>query len=334
MSLSEVGLQAPAPTGAGAFSSRFTRDARHLLALEGMTRDELNGLLEDAAREREWLRSEAPNRDDLAGCTVMLAFIEDSTRTRTSFEIAARRLGANALTFSASASSLNKGETLLDTMKNFEAMGTHVLVLRSALSGAAAFVARHLPRVGVVNAGDGMHEHPTQGLLDLLTLRDAWGGRFEGRRLAIVGDIAHSRVARSAIAGLNTLGTSVTVCAPGTLLPADVELLGCTVAPTVEDALAGADGVMALRLQQERMAGGLLPSLAEYAREWGLDGARVARMRPDAVVLHPGPVNRGVEIDPAVADSERAVILPQVENGVAARCAVLKRSWAAWKEAA
>lgn len=334
MTLSEAALHAPAPTGAGPFVTRSIRDDRHLLGLEGLTRTELSDLLEDAALEREWLRSGAPNRDDLAGCSVVLAFIEDSTRTRTSFEIAARRLGANVLTFSAAASSLNKGETLLDTMKLFEAMGSHLLVLRHAMSGAAAFLARELPGMGVLNAGDGMHEHPTQGLLDLLTLRDAWNGRFEGRRLAIVGDIAHSRVARSAIHGLTTLGADVTVCGPGTLIPAGIELLGCRVAPTVEDAMAGADGVMALRLQKERMEKALLPSLAEYAREWGVDAARVALMKPDAVVLHPGPVNRGVELDPSVADSDRSVILPQVQNGVAVRATALKKSWLAWKEAA
>lgn len=334
MSLSDAAVSSPAPTGAGAFSSRPAVAARHLLGLEGMGREVLLDLIEDSARERDWLRSGAPNRDDLAGCTVMLAFIEDSTRTRTSFEIAARRLGANALTFSASASSLNKGETLLDTMRLFEAMGAQLLVLRHSMSGAAGYLARHLPRVGVLNAGDGMHEHPTQGLLDLLTLRDAWHGRFEGRRLAIVGDVAHSRVARSAIAGLNTLGATVTVCGPGTLLPADVELLGCDVAPTVEEAMTGADGVMALRIQKERMEKGLLPSLVEYAREWGIQPARVALMKPEAVVMHPGPVNRGIELDPVVADSARSVILAQVENGVAARCAVLRRCWIAWKEAA
>ena len=334
MTLSETALHAPAPSGAGTFFSRSRRDDRHLLGLEGWSRAGLLDLLEDAAREREWLRTGAPNRDDLAGCSIMLAFIEDSTRTRTSFEIAARRLGANVLTFGASGSSLNKGETLLDTMKLFEAMGAQLLVLRHAMSGAAVFLARELPGLGVINAGDGMHEHPTQGLLDLLTLRDAWNGRFAGRRLAIVGDIAHSRVARSAIAGLNALGTEVTVCAPGTLLPAGVEQLGCTVARTVEQALTGADGVMALRLQQERMEKGLLPSTGEYARVWGIDAARVALMKPEAVVLHPGPVNRGVELDPAVADSGRSVILAQVQNGVAVRCTVLKRCWAAWKEAA
>lgn len=335
MSMSAPALPAPAPVSSGFSVNRPpAADARHFLALEGMSRDVLVGLLEDAALEREWLRSGAPNRADLAGCSVMLAFVEDSTRTRTSFEIAARRMGANALTFSASASSLNKGETLLDTMRLFEAMGAQLLVVRHGMSGAAAYLAQHLRATSVINAGDGMHEHPTQGLLDLLTLRDAWNGEFEGKRLAIVGDIAHSRVARSAIAGLTTMGASVTVCGPGTLMPADVELLGCTLAPTVEDAMQGADGVMALRIQKERMEGGLLPSLVEYAREWGVNYERVALMKPAAVVMHPGPVNRGVELQAAVADSARSVILEQVANGVAARCAVLKRSWLAWKESA
>jgi aspartate carbamoyltransferase catalytic subunit len=334
MSLSHAVSHAPAPTGAGVFSTRPQHDARHLLGLEGMSRETLLELVEDAARERDWLRSGAPNRTDLAGCSVMLAFIEDSTRTRMSFEIAARRLGANALTFSASASSLNKGETLLDTMRLFEAMGAQLLVIRHGLSGSPGYLARHLPRVGVINAGDGMHEHPTQGLLDLLTLRDAWEGRFEGRRLAIVGDIAHSRVARSAIAGLGVLGTAVTVCGPGTLLPADVQLLGCEVAPSVEDAMRGADGVMALRIQRERMEKGLVASVVEYRREWGIDAERVELMKPEAIVMHPGPVNRGVELDPAVADSPRSDILKQVENGVAVRCTVLRRCWTAWKEAA
>ena len=335
MTMSASVMPAPAPVSSGSFSGYSpASDERHLLGLEGMSRDALIGLLEDAALEREWLRSGAPNRADLAGCSVMLAFIEDSTRTRMSFEVAARRMGANALTFNASASSLNKGETLLDTMRLFEAMGAQLLVLRHNMSGAPAYLAKHLRATGVINAGDGMHEHPTQGLLDLLTLRDAWSGEFEGRRLAIVGDISHSRVARSAIAGLTTMGAAVTVCGPGTLLPHDVESLGCTVAPTVEDAMENADGVMALRIQKERMEGGLLPSLVEYAREWGVNHERVALMKPAAVVMHPGPVNRGVELQASVADSARSVILDQVANGVAVRCSVLKRCWRAWKEIA
>ncbi len=318
---------APTPAGAGIFSSASSAaaDPRHFLGLEGLSRDELLALLADSAREREWLAGGEPNRTSLAGVTVVLAFIEDSTRTRTSFEIAAQRLGANTVVFASAASSLNKGETLLDTVRLFEAMGAALVVVRHPSSGAPAWLARELATMGVVNAGDGMHEHPTQGLLDLLTLQDAWDGRFEGRRLAIVGDIAHSRVARSAIAGLSTLGARITVCGPSTLLPIAVEQLGCDVADSLHDALAGADAVMALRIQSERMEKGLLPSLGEYARLWGLTPERVALMAPHAVVMHPGPVNRGVELAHEVADGPRSRILAQVANGVAVRCAVLKR---------
>ena len=334
MTMTALALPTPSPMAAGVFSTRpASADPRHLLGLEGMPCDALLGLLEAAALEREWLRRDEPNRDDLAGCTVLLAFVEDSTRTRVSFELAARRLGANVVAFTAASSSLNKGETLLDTMRLFESMGAQLLVMRHPVSGSAVYVARHLSRVGVINGGDGMHEHPTQGLLDLLTLRDAWRGEFGGRRLVIVGDIAHSRVARSAIAGLSVLGTHVTVCAPGTLLPHDVEALGCTVAPSLEEALEGADGVMALRLQRERMEKGLLPSLNEYAAVWGLSAKRVALMKPEAVVMHPGPINRGIELSNEVADGPRSVILAQVNNGVAVRCAILKRSWNAVRHA-
>jgi aspartate carbamoyltransferase catalytic subunit len=290
-----------------------------------VSREALLALIGDSIRERTWLAAGEANRKDLAGVTIVLAFIEDSTRTRTSFEIAAQRLGANTVVFASAASSLNKGETLLDTMRLFEAMGAALVVVRHPSSGAPAWLARQLNVIGVVNAGDGMHEHPTQGLLDLLTLHDAWDGRFEGRRLTIVGDIAHSRVARSAIAGLTTLGARVTVCGPGTLMPADVEQLGCEVAPSLDEALAGADAAMALRLQSERMEKGLLPSLGEYARLWGLSPRRLALMAPHAVVMHPGPVNRGVELAHEVADGPRSRILTQVANGVAVRCAVLKR---------
>lgn len=301
-------------------------DPRHFLALEGQTADTLLALLAASARWREWLAKGEPNRTTLAGVTVVLAFIEDSTRTRTSFEISAQRLGANTVVFSSAASSLNKGESLLDTVRLFEAMGAGLVVVRHPSSGAPAWLARQLGTMGVLNAGDGMHEHPTQGLLDLLTLQDAWDGRFAGRRLVIVGDIAHSRVARSAIAGLTTLGAHVTVCGPGTLLPADVEQLGCTVAQTLEGALADADGVMALRIQRERMDKGLLPSLGEYARVWSLTPERVALLAPHAIVMHPGPVNRGVELAHEVADGPRSRIIAQVANGVAVRCAILERS--------
>lgn len=328
MTMTALALSTPSPMAAGLFPTRpASADPRHLLGLEGMSRETLMGLLDSAARERDWLRRDEPNRDDLAGCNVLLAFVEDSTRTRVSFELAARRLGANVIAFTAASSSLNKGETLLDTMRLFESMGAQLLVMRHPVSGSAVYVARHLSQVGVINGGDGMHEHPTQGLLDLLTLRDAWHGEFAGRRLVIVGDIAHSRVARSAIAGLSTLGAHVTVCAPGTLLPHDVEALGCTVAPSLDEALEGADGVMALRLQRERMEKGLLPALNEYAAVWGLTAKRVALMKPDAVAMHPGPMNRGIELSNEVADGPRSVIFTQVANGVAVRCAVLKRCW-------
>jgi aspartate carbamoyltransferase catalytic subunit len=230
------------------------------------------------------------------------------------------------VTFSAGGSSLSKGETLLDTLRVIQAMRVDIIVIRHPNSGAPKYLARHL-NACVVNGGDSTHEHPTQGLLDLLTLKDAWDGRFDGRRIAIVGDLAHSRVARSAIFGLTTLGASVTVCGPPTLMPAAVEALGVDVAPTVESAMEGADAVMTLRIQKERMESGLLPSLGEYARVWGISLERVKLMKPGAVVMHPGPVNRGVELAPDVMDGERSVVFDQVENGVAVRCAVL--AWCA-----
>jgi aspartate carbamoyltransferase catalytic subunit len=314
----------PAPTGAGRFRHPEHPGRWHLLGLEGRTRAEILALLDAAERQRARLRTGGKPFDDLRGVTVVLAFFEDSTRTRVSFELAARHLGATVATLTAAGSSVSKGESLFDTVENIAAMGTDVVVVRHACSGAPAFLARHTG-VSVVNAGDGRHEHPTQGLLDLMTLRDAWKGRFEGRRLALVGDITHSRVARSAIFGLHALGASVSVAGPNTLIPAEVERLGCTLAATVDEAMEGADAVMALRLQRERMEGGLLPSLGEFSRVWGISPERVRLMNRDAVVLHPGPMNRGVEVAPEVADGERSVILDQVENGVALRCAVLAR---------
>ncbi|NOT33543.1 MAG: aspartate carbamoyltransferase catalytic subunit [Candidatus Eisenbacteria bacterium] len=309
---------APAPSGAGASSH-----PRHLLGLEHLQRETLLALLEDAAKWRERARTRELPCERPRGVTVCNAFFEDSTRTRISFELAEQRVGATRVSFSASGSSVSKGETLLDTARVIAAMNVDVLVVRHPSSGSAAHLARHLDAI-VVNGGDGTHEHPTQGLLDLLTLRDAWDGRFEGRRMAIVGDIAHSRVARSAIHGLRKLGATITVAGPATLLPAEVESLGVRVAHSADEALEGADAAMALRIQRERMECGLLPSMGEYAREWGLNAERVSRMKPHAVVMHPGPMNRGVEIAPDVADGERSVIFDQVENGVAVRCAVLE----------
>jgi aspartate carbamoyltransferase catalytic subunit len=322
-------VSSPAPgDGAPDHDLPLHRDPRHLLGLEGLDRAEILALLDAAETCRARLRAGGMPFDDLRGVTVLLGFFEDSTRTRVSFELAARHLGATVTTLTTAGSAISKGESLYDTVQNVRAMGVDLVVVRHVASGAPYFLARHLD-VGVINAGDGRHEHPTQGLLDLMTLRDAWQGRFEGRRLALVGDIAHSRVARSAIFGLRALGASVTVVGPRTLLPAGVEGLGCTLAATVEEAMEGADAVMALRLQRERMDGGLLPSLGEFSRVWGLTPERVRLMNRDAVVLHPGPMNRGVEVTAEVADSERSVILDQVQNGVALRCAVLARCAAA-----
>lgn len=297
---------------------------RHLLGLEGMARADILEILDSAAAYREKSRAHALPTNELRGVTVCNAFFEDSTRTRVSFEIAEQAMGAFHTSFQAGGSSVSKGETLLDTLRVIASMRVDLLVVRHASPGAAAYLARHLD-TGVINAGDGRHEHPTQGLLDLMTLGRAWQGGFEGRRVAIVGDIGHSRVARSACFGLAALGVEVTLAGPATLMPAGIDGLGCDVAPTVEDAMRGADAVMTLRIQRERMDSGLLPSLTEYAREWGITTKRVELMKPGAVVLHPGPMNRGVEITPEVADGRRSVIFDQVENGVAIRCAVLKR---------
>ena len=289
------GAGSPAPTpqppaGCGPAASPAPGQ-RHLLGLEGMSREEILAMLDAAEGCRARLRAGGMPFDDLRGVTVLLAFFEDSTRTRVSFELAAKHLGATVTTLTTAGSSASKGESLFDTAQNVAAMGFDLIVVRHSASGAPAFLARHLD-VGVINAGDGRHEHPTQGLLDLMTLRDAWHGSFEGRRLALVGDVAHSRVARSAIFGLRALGTGVTVAGPATLLPAEVERLGCVVVATVEEALAGADAVMALRLQRERMEGGLVPSLGEFSRVWGLNPERMRLLGRDAVVLHPGPMNR------------------------------------------
>jgi aspartate carbamoyltransferase catalytic subunit len=315
----------PASRDAGLFFHPNASPARrHLLGLEGMPREQILEILDEAAAIRARWHAGERQSSELEGVEVVNAFFEDSTRTRVSFELAERRLGALTVSISSSGSSVSKGETLLDTMRTVVAMGVDMVVVRHAQAGVPGFLAAHLDAT-VINAGDGEHEHPTQALLDLVTLRDAWNGSFEGRRLAIVGDIAHSRVARSAIFGLTTLGARVTVAGPATLIPDGVEALGCDVAPSAEDAMTGADGVMALRIQRERMDGALIPSLAEYARLWGIDSARVKRMAPGAPVLHPGPMNRGVEIANDVADGERSVVLDQVQNGVAVRAAVLGR---------
>jgi aspartate carbamoyltransferase catalytic subunit len=257
----------------------------------------------------------------LRGKTVINLFYENSTRTRTSFEIAAKRLSADTVNISGSSSSASKGETLVDTARNIEAMSPNCVVIRHAASGAAHLLARTL-RCSVVNAGDGMHEHPTQALLDLLTIREK-RGHLEGLSVAIVGDIAHSRVARSNIAGMRKMGMSVTVAGPPTLIPPGVEELGVKVARRLEDALRDVDVIMMLRLQQERMTANYIPSLREYSRLYGLSLEKLRGARDDVLIMHPGPVNRGIEMSPEVADGPYSVLLEQVANGVAVRMAIL-----------
>jgi aspartate carbamoyltransferase catalytic subunit len=255
---------------------------------------------------------------------VVNLFFESSTRTRTSFEVAGKRLGADVVNVSPQTSSVTKGETLLDTVRNLEALRADAIVLRHSASGAPDFVSAHT-QASIVNAGDGAHEHPTQALLDAFIIRRR-KERFEGLVVAICGDILHSRVARSNALLLGALGAEVRLCGPRTLMPRSAEALGPTVKPLerVEEAVEGADVVMALRIQTERLAGAMLASTREYARTFGLNASVLARAKPDAIVMHPGPINRGVEIDPRIADGERSVILDQVEAGVAVRMAVLE----------
>jgi aspartate carbamoyltransferase catalytic subunit len=294
---------------------------KDLLAMRDLDAAEIREVLDTAASMKEIAGREIKKVPTLRGKTVVNLFYEASTRTRTSFEIAGKWLSADVINFSASGSSVEKGESLLDTARNIEAMSPDVLVVRHRAAGAPALLARHL-RCAVVNAGDGAHEHPTQALLDLLTIREK-KGHLEGLEVAIVGDIAHSRVARSNILGMRTMGMTVTVAGPPTLIPAGCPELGVKVAYRLEEAIARADVIMMLRVQHERMQGGLIPSLREYSRCWGLTVERLRHCRPDVLIMHPGPVNRGVELAPEVADGPYSVILDQVANGVAVRMAVL-----------
>jgi aspartate carbamoyltransferase catalytic subunit len=295
---------------------------RHLLDIESLRREQIERLLGLAARfKQERSQKSRPNRDLLAGRVVATIFFEASTRTRSSFEVAARALGADVLSFQKEASSVSKGESLADTVRNLEAIGADALVVRHPAAGAPRAVARAV-RVSVINAGDGAHEHPTQGLLDALTLRERLGS-VEGKQISIVGDIAHSRVARSNIHCLSKLGARVRVAGPSTLIPLGIERLGCEVARTLRDALRGADAVMALRIQQERIADARIPGARDYARVWGLDARTLEMLPPGALVLHPGPVNRGVELSSDVLESERSVVMDQVASGVAVRMAAL-----------
>ena len=295
--------------------------SRHLLGIERLEPDEINLFLDTAVSLAQVGTREIKKVPTLRGKTVVNFFVEPSTRTRSSFELAEKRLSADTVNFSASTSSFAKGETLLDTLRNLEAMAPDFIVMRHSQPGAPHFLARH-SRCSVINAGDGSHEHPTQALLDAYTIRQH-KGKLKGLKVAILGDILNSRVARSNIFLLTRMGADVTVCGPPTLIPIDAARLKCKVARRPEEALEGADVVMALRIQLERMRSGAFPTLREYARLFGLNRDRVALSKPDAIVMHPGPMNRGVEITGEVADGERSVILEQVTNGVAVRMAVL-----------
>lgn len=301
---------------------------RHLLTLEGVPRDALVRLLDRAQAHVDGIDD---HRSALAGQAVCTLFFEPSTRTRLSFQRAAQRLGADVLGFDAATSSATKGETALDTLRNIEAMGVRGFVVRHRDDGAvAALAAAAQPDTALVNAGDGRSAHPTQGLLDMLTLRQAKGADFARLTVLIVGDVKHSRVARSDLHALRTLGAGtarsieIRVCGPAALLPDDGTLRGCAVSHDLDAALEGVDAILMLRLQRERMAEGLVSSLEDYRRDYGLGVERLRRAAPDAVVLHPGPMNRGVEIDDAVADGPQSLILRQVANGVAVRMAVLE----------
>ena len=298
---------------------------RHFLTLDGLPRAQLDRLLDRAQHFAEHGRDPAA-RATLAGRTVCTLFFEPSTRTRSSFQLAAQRLGCDVLNFDASTSSTTKGETARDTLKTLEAMGVDAFVVRHREDGAvAALAAEAAPGTALLNAGDGRSAHPTQGLLDMLTLRQAKGADFSRLTVAIVGDLRHSRVARSDLHALRTLGVGeIRVCGPVPLLPDEATLAGCTVTADLDAALAGADAVMMLRLQRERMAEGLVASLEDYHRDYGLTAARLRRAAPDAVVMHPGPMNRGIEITDEVADGPQSLVLRQVANGVAARMAVLE----------
>lgn len=297
---------------------------RHFLSLDGLPRNLLNEILDTADSFLEVGARSVKKVPLLRGKTVCNVFFENSTRTRTTFELAAMRLSADVITLNVSTSSTSKGETLFDTLRNLEAMAADMFVVRHADSGAAHFIARHVcPEIAIINGGDGRHAHPTQGMLDMLAIR-RHKGDFRELSVAIVGDILHSRVARSDILALQTLGCSdIRLVAPKTLLPVGLEKEGIRIFNHMDKGLAGVDVIIMLRLQRERMQGGLLPSQGEYFRQYGLTPQRLNLAAPDAIVMHPGPINRGVEIDSSVADGPQAVILNQVTYGIAIRMAVM-----------
>jgi aspartate carbamoyltransferase catalytic subunit len=293
----------------------------HLLGMQGLTREEIETVLNTAESLKEISFRDIKKVPTLRGKTIVNFFHEPSTRTRTSFEIAAKRLSADTVSLSANTSSLVKGETLVDTARNLEAMSPDVIVIRHSMAGAPHLLSRSI-KASVINAGDGMHEHPTQALLDLLTVREKKGG-FEGLHVAIIGDIAHSRVARSNIIGLKTMGAQVMVAGPPTMIPPFIESMGVGVTYRLQEAVAWADVIMMLRVQMERQKQMLFPCVREYSRYFGLNPENMSKSKRDVIIMHPGPINRGVEIHPDVADGPFSVILDQVTNGVAVRMALL-----------
>ena len=297
---------------------------KHFLTIEGLDKKLLTEILDTAESFAGISEHQVKKVPLLRGKTIVNLFFENSTRTRTTFELAATRLSADVLNMNIATSATSKGESLLDTIHNLEAMHVDMFVVRHAISGAAHFIAQHTaPHISVINAGDGQHAHPTQAMLDMFTIRQH-KKQFEGLKVAIVGDILHSRVARSQILALNTLGVSeVRVIAPKTLLPADVKSMGVTPLQDMDEGLSGVDVVIMLRLQKERMNSAFLPSESEFFRCYGLTETKLARAKSDAIVMHPGPINRGVEIDSNVADGSQSVILQQVSNGIAVRMAIM-----------
>jgi aspartate carbamoyltransferase catalytic subunit len=294
---------------------------KHLLDIESLSAEEIITVLDTAKAFKAVGERAIKKVPALRGKTVVNLFVEPSTRTRTSFELSEQRLSADIINFTAEASSLKKGETLKDTARNLEALNIDIIVIRHSASGAPHFLSRVL-KGSVVNAGDGAHEHPTQALLDTFTIREK-KGRIEGLNVTILGDILYSRVARSDIWALTKLGAKVTLCGPPTLVPRVFEQMGCRVTNDVEEAIRDADIINLLRIQHERQRKSMFPSLNEYASVFGLNSARLKKTKPDALIMHPGPINRGVEIDSQIADCERSVILQQVTNGLAVRMAVL-----------
>ena len=295
---------------------------KDLLGLKDCTSAEIYEILDEAAEMKKIILSGNKRSDILSGKSLVTLFYENSTRTRSSFELAAKYLGASEVNISVATSSVQKGETLIDTGETLDAMHVDYIVIRHPMAGALKLLAEHV-KASVLNGGDGMHAHPTQALLDMLTMREKLG-KIEGLKVAILGDIKHSRVAMSNLFGLTKLGASVHMYAPATMIPKEIERLGARIACSREQAVEGADVVMGLRIQLERQHGGLFPSLSEYAKYYGVNDGVLKYAKKNAVVLHPGPVNRGVELTPQVIDGDSSLILQQVTNGVAVRMAILK----------